>query len=158
MVLPSLLVTSQGRGLIDLPLRASNEGWLIWSIWSVWSVWFLWSVWSLWFLWLICRSGQQDRPNRPDTRDRPVSALRSRRTRSRIPSALGIPTAPAVPRIPTAAAFGLKVADPAAELLALYAHQPALPKISVSRYPAPTVPEAMIVREDIAAQGSLRHR
>ena len=26
MVLPSLLVTSQGRGLIDLPLRASNEG------------------------------------------------------------------------------------------------------------------------------------
>ena len=26
-ILPSLLVTSQGRGLIDLPLRASNEGW-----------------------------------------------------------------------------------------------------------------------------------
>ena len=26
MVLPSLLVTSQGRGLIDLSLRASNEG------------------------------------------------------------------------------------------------------------------------------------
>jgi hypothetical protein len=50
----------------------------------------------------------------------------------------------------------LKDTDPAAELLALYAHQPVLPKISVPMYPAPTVPEAMIVREDIAAQGSLR--
>ena len=41
-------------------------------------------------LWLDCRSGQQDRPNRPDTRNRPVSALRSRRTPLRTP---------AVPRI-----------------------------------------------------------
>ena len=29
--------------------------------------------------------------------------------------------------------------------------QQTLPKMSVPRYPAPTVPEAMIVREDIAA-------
>ena len=28
----------QGWGLIDLPLRASNEGWFIWSISSIWLV------------------------------------------------------------------------------------------------------------------------
>ena len=46
-----------------------------------------------------------------------ATALRSPRTRSRIPTAPGIPIAPAVPRIPTAAAFRLKDADPFAEPL-----------------------------------------
>ena len=35
--------------------------------------------------------------------------------------------------------------------------QRALPKMSVPRYPAPTVPESMIVREDFAPQRSLRY-
>ena len=46
-----------------------------------------------------------------------ATAIRSRRTRSTIPSALGIPTTPAVPRIPTAAASELRGADLAAEPL-----------------------------------------
>jgi len=29
----------EGWGLIDLPLRASNEGWFVWSISSIWFVW-----------------------------------------------------------------------------------------------------------------------
>lgn len=37
-----------------------------------------------------------------------ATVLRSRQTRSRIPTAPGIPTAPAVPTIPTAAACALK--------------------------------------------------
>jgi hypothetical protein len=46
-----------------------------------------------------------------------ATALLSRRTRSRIPSAPGIPTAPAAPRIPTATDCELKGADPFAEPL-----------------------------------------
>lgn len=38
-----------------------------------------------------------------------------------------------------------------------YIRQQALPKMSVPGYPAPTVPESMIAREDFATQGSLRY-
>jgi hypothetical protein len=43
-------------GVIDLPLRLSNECWLIWSISSIW------------FVWLIgpeIHSEEPDRPERP---------------------------------------------------------------------------------------------
>jgi len=52
---PSSLVTSQGWGLIDLPLRASNEGWFIWFIWSIWLV------------------GPEIHPEEPDRPERPAN-------------------------------------------------------------------------------------
>jgi hypothetical protein len=49
-----LLVTSQGWGLNDLPLRASNEGW------------FIWSISSIWFIWLIELESHAEEPGRPE--------------------------------------------------------------------------------------------
>ena len=51
---PSLLIVSQGWRLIDLPLRASNEGWSISSIWFVW------------FVWLVGPEIHQEEPDRPE--------------------------------------------------------------------------------------------
>ena len=58
MIPPSLLVISQGWGLIDLPLRASNEGW------------FIWSISSIWFVWLV---GPEIHPEEPDRPERPAN-------------------------------------------------------------------------------------
>ena len=55
MIPPSLLVISQGWGLIDLPLRASNEGWFIWTISSIWLV------------------GPEIHPEEPDRPERPAN-------------------------------------------------------------------------------------
>jgi hypothetical protein len=54
---PSSLVLAPGWGLIDLPLRVSNEGWLIWSVS---------------FVWLAGMKIQPDEPERPD-RLEPIS-------------------------------------------------------------------------------------
>ena len=48
-------VSLQGWGLIDLPLRASNEGWFIWSISSIWLV------------------GSEIHPEEPDRPERPAN-------------------------------------------------------------------------------------
>jgi hypothetical protein len=55
IVLPSLLVISLGWGLIDLPLRASDECWFIWSISSIWLV------------------GPEIHPEEPDGPERPAN-------------------------------------------------------------------------------------
>jgi hypothetical protein len=55
---PSSLVPSQGWGLIDLPLRASNE------------CRFIWSISSIWFVWLI---GLEIHPEKPDSPERPAN-------------------------------------------------------------------------------------
>ena len=72
MVPPSLLVSSQGRGLIDLPLRASNE------------CLFIWSILSIWFVWLIgleIHSEEPDRPERPANQtDEPERVARAQET------------------------------------------------------------------------------
>jgi hypothetical protein len=44
----------EGWGLIDLPLRASNE------------CWFIWSISSIWFVWLIGREVHPEEPDRPE--------------------------------------------------------------------------------------------
>jgi hypothetical protein len=54
MIPPSSFVISQGWGLIDLPLRASNEGW------------FIWSISSIWFVWLVGPEIHQEEPDRPE--------------------------------------------------------------------------------------------
>jgi hypothetical protein len=57
-ILPCLLVSSQGRGLIDLPLRASNEDW------------FIWSILSISFVWLAGSDAPPEEPKRPDRPNR----------------------------------------------------------------------------------------
>ena len=56
MILPSSLVTSQGWGLIELPLRAPNEDRFIWSILSISSIWLV---------------GPEIHPEAPDRPERP---------------------------------------------------------------------------------------
>ena len=74
-ILPSLLVSSQGRGLIDLPLRASNEDW------------FIWSILSISFVWLAGPETHPEEPERPANQtDEPVRE--HRRSSGSIPSAL----------------------------------------------------------------------
>ncbi len=68
---PSSTALSQGWGLIDLPLRASN-GCL-----------FIWSISSIWFVWLIgleIHSEEPDRPERPANQtDEPERVARAQK-------------------------------------------------------------------------------
>ena len=61
----------RGWGLIDLPLRASNE------------CWFIWSISSIWFVWLIgleIHSEEPDRPERPANQtDEPERVARAQK-------------------------------------------------------------------------------
>jgi hypothetical protein len=70
-ILPSLLVTSQGRGLIDLPLRASKERDARHTGRARRGGWSVWSILSISFVWLAGSEAPPEEPKRPDRPNRP---------------------------------------------------------------------------------------